>query len=126
MGQQNGVGWGLSGALDLTNINGPRLTGRVSTLRHTLTQTDESRHACTNEHFTFSDEYAFKLYHECVHVCARVSLPVVDCSMLAPGLYPWVEAAACGAYPGHPPHSHRPGLGKEWMGYLTDEPAGDF
>lgn len=59
-------------------------------------------------------------------MCAYLPLPTVDCSRLAPGLCLWEGAVACEAHPGHPPHSHRPGPGKEWMGYLTDEPASDF
>lgn len=55
-------------------------------------------------------------------------LPLVDCSKLAPGLCPWEGAPACGAHPGHPPRSRRPGPGKEWMGYTgtAGELAGDF
>lgn len=39
-----GEGGGVSGALDLPDTNGPRLTSRVKTLRHTLTQINESTH----------------------------------------------------------------------------------
>lgn len=65
----------------------------------------------------------------CVCVCMRAYacvLPVMGCSRLAPELCPLEEAAACGALPWRPPHSHKPGPGREWMQYLTVAPAGDF
>lgn len=56
----NRMSWG--GALiGLHYSNGPGLPGRVSTLRHTVAQTNESTHVCPNEHFTFSEGCTFTL-----------------------------------------------------------------
>lgn len=67
-------------------------------------------------------------FNRIVHACVNLPIPLVDCSKLAPGLCLWEWAPACGAHPGHPPRSPRPGPRKEWMGYTgaADELAGDF
>lgn len=83
----------------------------------TVAQTNESTHAQMNISYSLMDVHSN---------CMYLSLPAEDYSRLAPGLCPLEEAGAFWAHLRHPPHSHGPGPGKEWTGYLSEDPDGDF